>query len=397
MLYESPSNRLPSSQNEEGIALYIHWPFCLSKCPYCDFNSFVAKNVPQERFAQALINELRHSAEQQAAVPLNSIYFGGGTPSLMSPSTVEALIDQATQLFRPKDSLEITLEANPTSVEIDRLTTFRKAGVNRVSLGIQSLDPVSLKALGRQHSVAQAIDALTLARKIFPRVSFDLIYAREGQTLNQWEKELHQALTLVNDHLSLYQLTIEEGTVFARQYEKGQITLPDESLSADMLVATQTITNAHGLLNYEVSNYAQAGAESKHNLAYWRYQDYIGIGPGAHGRIRLNQQLYATERIRNPTTWLKATEKQGHGLSIMEPLSPADKAREMLLMGLRLSEGVNATNFAKRCGISLIEAVNEPILKAAIEEDYLHWDQKILRATSSGRLRLNTLLEALLN
>lgn len=386
-----------SLSQQEGISLYIHWPFCLAKCPYCDFNSHVAKSIPQKDYARALLQELRHAiAELPSLRPLKSIFFGGGTPSLMDPSTVRSLIEAATTSLHPVDDIEITLEANPTSVEIGKLRDFQQAGVNRISLGIQSLNPTALTALGREHSVNQAIEALSLAKKLFNRVSFDLIYAREGQNLTQWKQELNEALTLSNDHLSLYQLTIEPGTLFAKQYQQGKIHLPDEDVSTALYSITQEIASLHGLSAYEISNYARVGSESRHNLTYWRYQDYIGIGPGAHGRVTLEDTLYSTQRHKNPQIWLNAVTQKGHALIEKEVLSPQDKAREMLLMGLRLTEGVSASAFSERCDMALTSAIDLSMLDALLEADYLVWDGVTLKTTPAGKLRLNAILEALL-
>lgn len=386
-----------TESSQQGIALYIHWPFCLAKCPYCDFNSYVAQQIPQEAYAKALVQELKTALTEIPKRLLTSIFFGGGTPSLMLPSTVESLIDTASNLLPVSPNIEITLEANPTSVENQKLKDFQQAGINRASLGVQSLNPTALKALGREHSVMGAIEALTLAKKIFNRVSFDLIYAREGQTLPDWEKELKEALSLANDHLSLYQLTIEPGTIFAKQYQQGKITLPNDEISTEFLNITQAITGRFGLHAYEVSNYAKIGAESRHNLTYWRYQDYIGIGPGAHGRVTIGETLYATERHKNPQKWLQMVQENGHALSVKEALTPIDKAQEMLLMGLRLTQGVHASRFTERCEISLIDAVNSSMLEALVEENYLSWDNNYLKTTTQGRLRLNAILEALLS
>ncbi|MDI2091557.1 radical SAM family heme chaperone HemW [Commensalibacter oyaizuii] len=386
----------PSLQSNQGIALYIHWPFCLAKCPYCDFNSHVTKTIPQDDYAKALLQELKTALALTHNRILTSIFFGGGTPSLMAPTTVQQLIECATKNLPVADQLEITLEANPTSVENQKLKDFQQAGVNRISLGIQSLNPVALKALGREHTVGQAIEALSLAKKLFHRVSFDLIYAREGQTLSQWETELDEALALANDHLSLYQLTIESGTLFAKQYQQGKLHLPDEITSSELLQMTDSVTNRHGLAAYEISNYAKPGSESKHNLAYWRYQDYIGIGPGAHGRVTIDHNLYATERYKNPQKWLISVQENGHALCHQELLSCMDKAYEMLLMGLRLTEGVKASLFEERCGIPILDAINVSMLTALIEEDYLLWDQTYLKTTAKGKIRLNAILEALL-
>ncbi|MSP05030.1 MAG: coproporphyrinogen III oxidase [Acetobacteraceae bacterium] len=379
----------------ETLALYIHWPFCLAKCPYCDFNSHVRARIPQARFRAALQRELAWEAARLGRRHLTSIFFGGGTPSLMEPETVAALIDDATKLFDPIPALEITLEANPTSVEAGRFAGFHAAGVNRVSIGVQSLDDATLRGLGREHSAAQAIAALETGRRIFPRLSFDLIYARPSQTLAGWRAELRQALTLAADHLSLYQLTIEPGTAYEALHRHGKILLPDPDLAADLYEATGEEAGKFGLLPYEVSNYARKGAESRHNLAYWRYADYAGIGPGAHGRITLDGKLLATRRHRAPEPWAELVEHQGHGSTADENLSAEDRAREMLLMGLRLTEGIDIARFAARTGLSLDAALDTDILARAVAEDYLIHSASTLRATPAGRLRLDALLGAL--
>ena len=381
----------------DSLALYIHWPFCLAKCPYCDFNSHVRDRIPQARFARALRTELAWEAARLGRRPLASIFFGGGTPSLMEPDTVAALIADATTLFDPLPDLEITLEANPTSVELAKLAGFRAAGVNRASLGIQSLDAAALAMLGRQHSASQAVAALEAARATFPRVSFDLIYARPGQGVAAWQAELDQALHLCADHLSLYQLTIEPGTGFEALHRRGELVLPDDDLAAELYVATADACAAHGLLPYEVSNLARPGAESRHNLAYWRYLDYAGIGPGAHGRVTLDGHLIATRRHRAPEPWADRVERQGHGSTAEERIAPRDRAREMLLMGLRLTEGIDATRFAVRTGMALDDALDQSVLDQALEADYLTYAGGRLAATAEGRLRLDALLGQLVS
>jgi putative oxygen-independent coproporphyrinogen III oxidase len=381
----------------EPLALYIHWPFCLAKCPYCDFNSHVREEIPQARFAAALRAELAFEAARLGRRPLASIFFGGGTPSLMAPETVAALIADARRLFDPRPDLEITLEANPTSVEAGRLAAFRQAGVNRVSLGIQSLRAGPLALLGRRHSVSQAVAALEQARALFPRISFDLIYARPDQTLADWRAELREALTLAADHLSLYQLTIEPGTAFEALFRRGEIALPEPDLAAELYLATAEEAARFGLAGYEVSNYARPGAESRHNLAYWRYGDYAGIGPGAHGRITLDGRLLATRRHRAPEPWAERVERTGHGITSEEAVAGPERAREMLLMGLRLAEGVDADRFARRTGTPLDEALDADVLGRALEEAYLVREGPVLRATAEGRLRLDALLAALVN
>ena len=379
----------------EPIALYIHWPFCLAKCPYCDFNSHVRDRIPQARFARALRTELAWEAARLGRRPLGSIFFGGGTPSLMDPATVAELIADATRLFDPAPDLEITLEANPTSVEAGKLRAFRDAGVNRASLGIQSLDAEALRLLGREHSAGQAVAALELARATFPRVSFDLIYARPGQDLASWRAELDQALALAADHLSLYQLTIEPGTGFEALHRRGELVLPDDELAAELYTATAESCARHGLLPYEVSNLARPGGESRHNLAYWRYGDYAGIGPGAHGRVTLDAGLMATRRHRAPEPWADRVERDGHGSTAEELVQPRDRAREMLLMGLRLTEGIGAARFAARTGTALADALDADVLHQAIDAGYLTHTGDRLIATTEGRLRLDSLLAAL--
>jgi oxygen-independent coproporphyrinogen-3 oxidase len=378
------------------LALYIHWPFCLRKCPYCDFNSHVRDAIPQARFASALRRELAWEAARLGRRPLASIFFGGGTPSLMDPQTVADLIADAHALFEaPPGGIEITLEANPTSVERDKLGLFREAGVNRLSLGVQALDDAALAGLGRTHSAAQAIGALEHARATFPRLSFDLIYARPNQTLAQWQAELARALALAADHLSLYQLTIEPGTAYEAAHRRGEIVLPDDTLAEALYDATAEAAAGFGLHAYEISNYASPGAESRHNLAYWRYGDYAGIGPGAHGRLTLGVELVATRRHRAPEIWADRVEQAGHGSTPEETIAPADRAREALLMGLRLTEGIDAATFARRTGVDLAAALDPFILGAAIDEGYLEWDACRLVATASGRRRLDALLPRL--
>jgi putative oxygen-independent coproporphyrinogen III oxidase len=379
----------------EPLALYVHWPFCLAKCPYCDFNSHVRDVLPQARFRAALLRELEWEAQRLGRRPLHSIFFGGGTPSLMEPETVGVLIARARELFAPNDDLEITLEANPTSIEAGRFAGYRDAGVNRVSIGVQSLDEPALRMLGRQHSAAQAVAALEIGRRLFPRLSFDLIYARPGQALAGWRAELARALDLAADHLSLYQLTIEPGTAFEALHRRGEIVLPDADTAALLYEATAEEAGRFGLLPYEVSNYAKPGSESRHNLAYWRYGDYAGIGPGAHGRLSLGDRLLATRRHRAPEIWAQRVEAIGHGSSEDVAVTPEERAREMLLMGLRLSEGISAARFVARTGIALEDAIEPDIFVRAVEAGYLVREDDAFRATREGRLRLDALLGAL--
>ena len=380
----------------EPLALYIHWPFCLSKCPYCDFNSHVRDSIDQPRFAAALLAELRFEAQRVGRRPLASIFFGG-TPSLMAPDTAATLIAEARTLFDPLPDCEVTLEANPTSVEAAKLRDFRAAGVNRLSLGVQSLNAEALAFLGRHHSAGEAVAALELAREIFPRLSFDLIYARPDQAEAAWRAEVRTALALAADHLSLYQLTIEPGTRFATEYARGAFALPDDDAAARLYAATVEEAARFGLAPYEVSNYAQPGGESRHNLAYWRYGDYLGIGPGAHQRLLLGGKMLAERRHRAPEAWAELVERQGHGVTGTESLSPRDRAREALLMGLRLAEGVDPARIAVRAGMPMAEALDAPMVQACIEAGYLAWhaDGRLV-ASAEGRMRLDAMLPRIL-
>ena len=381
----------------EPLALYIHWPFCAAKCPYCDFNSHVRDRVDHAAFAQALRAELAREAARAGRRPLASIFFGGGTPSLMLPETAATLIEDATRLFDPLPDLEITLEANPTSVELGKLRAFRAAGVNRVSLGVQALEPEALAFLGRKHDTAEAIRALEFARETFPRVSFDLIYARPGQAEAAWRAELRRALALAADHLSLYQLTIEPGTQFATLHARGAFRLPEGEDAARLYLATAEEAARFGLRPYEVSNYAQPGAESRHNLAYWRYGDYLGIGAGAHQRLTMpDGTLLAARRHRAPEEWLARVQRDGHAVTEEEALAPRDRVREALIMGLRLSEGVDPARIASRGGLPFDQAVDPAMLEALVEEGYLAWRDGRLAATEAGLLRLDSLLPVLL-
>jgi putative oxygen-independent coproporphyrinogen III oxidase len=332
----------------EPLALYIHWPFCISKCPYCDFNSHVRESVDQDIWRTALLTDMAHEAALTKGRPLTSIFFGGGTPSLMPSATVAALIEAAEAHWGFADDIEITLEANPSSVEAARFADLAKAGVNRVSLGLQSLDDAALSFLGRAHSVAESLDALAIAQQHFPRVNIDLIYARPDQSAEQWDSELRQALSYGTDHMSLYQLTIEPGTRFETMVRTGQFLPADNDDAATLYDMTQSITAAAGLPAYEISNHARSGAESRHNLSYWRYDDYIGIGPGAHGR-RLNN---ATQRHKKPENFLSAIVRNGHALASEESLDPASRATEALLMGLRLAEGICVDRLSQKTGIA---------------------------------------------
>ncbi|WP_144186626.1 radical SAM family heme chaperone HemW [Elioraea rosea] len=385
-----------SNPSPEPVALYVHWPFCLARCPYCDFNAHVRERLDEPRYRSAILAELAFEAARIGPRPLGSLFFGGGTPSLMSPDTVGAIIAAAKAAFPGAEEPEITLEANPTSVELGRLAGFRDAGVNRISLGIQALDDTALAFLGRKHTAEQALAALAQARSLFRRASFDLIYARPGQSVTAWRDEVRRALGFGLDHLSLYQLTIEPGTPFERAHARGEIALPDEAEQAALYAATVEEAAKAGLSPYEVSNYARPGDESRHNLAYWSYADYAGIGPGAHGRIPLAGVPTATVRIRAPEAWMEAVERRGHGVREEEALPPEARAREMLLMGLRLTRGIDPARFAARAGMPLEDALEPRALAQAIGEGWLAWTRHgALAATAAGRLRLDALLPVL--
>jgi putative oxygen-independent coproporphyrinogen III oxidase len=380
---------------DPGFALYIHWPFCKSKCPYCDFNSHVRDGIAQERWRQALLAELDHAAAETAGQRVTSIFFGGGTPSLMEPATVAALIDRAASRWSIDENIEVTLEANPTSVESSRFAALRQAGVNRLSLGVQALDDRALRFLGRGHDAAEALAAIALAERHFARYSFDLIYARPEQTLPQWQAELARAVALAGDHLSVYQLTIEAGTAFAAAHARGDWVLPEEELAGDLFEATQDALAKAGLAAYEISNHARPDGECRHNLTYWRYGDYVGIGPGAHGRVTVGADKLATRRHRAPETWLTAVERQGHGMQEQIALNAAERAEEMLMMGLRLAEGVGRARFRAETGIEIEAALDSGRLADLIAGGFLVQDAQGLRATAAGRQRLNAVLAAL--
>jgi putative oxygen-independent coproporphyrinogen III oxidase len=337
-----------------GFGVYIHWPFCAAKCPYCDFNSHVRHQpVDQERFARAFAIELATMRDRTGPRTVTSVFLGGGTPSLMKPETVEAVLDAVARLWTVPEGIEITLEANPSSVEAGRFRGYRSAGVNRVSLGVQALNDPDLKFLGRLHNVSEALAAIALAREIFPRLSFDLIYARPNQTPDAWENELEEAIGHAADHLSLYQLTIEEGTPFHALHAAGKFAIPAGDRAAELYRITQEVTAAHGLPAYEISNHARPGAESRHNLTYWRYGEYVGVGPGAHGRFLEHGRRVVTVAERMPETWLNLVEARGHGITGGELLSRSEEADEFLLMGLRLAEGIDLARYETLAGRAL--------------------------------------------
>ena len=383
------------------LGVYVHWPFCKSKCPYCDFNSHVRDGVEQARWREALLTELEHAAREAPKRRVETMFFGGGTPSLMEPETVAAVVARARALWDSAADVEITLEGNPTSIEAGRFAALAQAGVNRVSLGIQALDPAALKFLGREHSVDEALEALDTARQHFQRHSFDLIYGRPGQTTESWTAELERALALAGEHLSLYQLTIERGTRFFTDHARGAFALPDEDGAAAMYELTQARLTAAGLPAYEISNHARPGAACRHNLIYWRYQDYVGIGPGAHGRFAEDRFVdgsakRATRRTSGPEAWLDAVERDGHGTAETSVVTGRDLVDEALMMGLRLSEGVERGQFAAVAGADPVDAVGESTLAPLERAGLIERDATHLRATPAGRQRLNALLERLI-
>ncbi|EME70474.1 coproporphyrinogen III oxidase [Paramagnetospirillum caucaseum] len=370
-----------------GFGIYIHWPFCLSKCPYCDFNSHAAQAMDHGRWRAALLAELNHFADETVGRTPTSIFFGGGTPSLMAPETVGALVAAVKSRWVSAPELEVTLEANPTSVEADRFRAFRDAGINRLSLGVQALDADSLAFLGRRHSVDEALAALKLAQATFPRVSFDLIYSRPGQTETHWRAELARALDLAGEHLSLYQLTVEDGTAFAPAQARGDFVLPGEDEAAAQFEATQEMCGKAGLPAYEISNHARPGAECRHNLTYWTGGEWLGIGPGAHGRFGGE----ALAQIRSPGPWLAQVERNGHATETRHRLAPAERRSELVLMGLRLRTGLDPALLAE-----VRPALDPSGLARMIEDGFLVEDSQGLRTTPAGRLVLNAVLGKLL-
>lgn len=375
-----------------GFGLYIHWPFCEAKCPYCDFNSHVSRQIDQGAWRDAYLTELQRAADETPGRVLNAVFFGGGTPSLMDPDVVADIIAAIRSHWPTANDLEVTLEANPGSVEAGRFAAYRQAGVSRVSMGIQALNDPDLKRLGRLHTAKEAMTAFDIARNTFDRVSFDLIYGRQDQSAPEWEAELKQALSLAIDHISLYQLTIEQGTAFGDRYARGKLRgLPDEDLGADMFTLTQDICNDMGMPAYEVSNHARDGAQSRHNLIYWRYGDYIGIGPGAHGRLTLDGEKFATVAYSNPQRWLDGVAKR-EAEKPRTALSRSEQATEFLLMGLRLKEGVDLSRYADIAGHEIDEkAVNHlhDIGMATRKKDRLI-------VSDQGVIVLNAVIETLL-
>ncbi|MGZ0245086.1 MAG: radical SAM family heme chaperone HemW [Alphaproteobacteria bacterium] len=378
-----------------GFGLYIHWPFCVSKCPYCDFNSHVADTVDDAAWQRSLLAELDHYGIKTKGRRLDSVFFGGGTPSLMPPAIVAALLDKLSDYWSVPTDLEVTLEANPSSIEAQKFADFRAAGVNRVSVGIQSLDDAALKFLGRVHSAAEASKAITVAERSFDRVSFDLIYALPGQSRDAWASELAQALARGTGHLSLYQLTIEKGTPFYADHRRGFFALPEEDLAADLYELTGEMMLKAGFGAYEVSNYARSGQESRHNLVYWRGGDYIGVGPGAHGRLTLDAARLRTEQVPAPAAWLQAVAQDGHATRVYERVAPMEQAEEYLMMGLRLAEGIDRAQFAQIVGRPLEDCIDGAKVTALSDAGLLETDLRGLRATGAGIQRLNMIITAI--
>ena len=374
-----------------GFGIYVHWPFCAAKCPYCDFNSHVRTKIDEAGWIDAIVRELEWTAQQQGADRpiVETIFFGGGTPSLMQGSSVGRTLDTIARLWRTANDVEVTLESNPASADATRFADYRAAGVNRLSLGVQALNDKDLKMLGRLHDVAEAKAALKLAMNRFERVSLDLIYARPDQTIAQWRDELTQALAFGTDHLSLYQLTIEPATPFFTLYKNGSLHIPNEDLAAELFEVTQELTEAAGRPAYEISNHARPGSEARHNLLYWRYGSYAGVGPGAHGRLDLNGQRIATQTEKLPERWREKVSREGQGLIEKAVISPDDAAREHLLMNLRLTEGIDLAAYRARWH-------TEPAAIASlVEQGLLTHTGDRLAATPRGRLLLNSVIAAL--
>ena len=381
---------MPTAEGGEKFGVYVHWPFCASKCPYCDFNSHVRSGgIDEARYLSAFERELAHMAALAPGRSVASVFFGGGTPSLMAPATVAGILDAIARHWAVESGAEITLEANPSSVEAERFKGYRAAGVNRVSLGVQALDDADLRALGRLHSVAEARAALDVARKTFERYSFDLIYARPRQLPDAWRRELQAALSMARHHLSLYQLTIEQGTPFAALHAAGKLAVPEPELADTLYEITQEMTQAAGLPAYEISNHAAPGEESRHNLVYWRYGEYAGVGPGAHGRLVVGGARQALVTERTPEHWLSEVERSGHGLVERATLTPAEQADEMLLMGLRLAEGVDLRRLARIGGVKPDARVIGGLVQLGLLQAPA---SDRLKATPRGRFVLNELV-----
>ncbi|MBI3503808.1 MAG: coproporphyrinogen III oxidase [Proteobacteria bacterium] len=380
-----------------SFAIYVHWPFCKSKCPYCDFNSHVRETIDGDAWRDALLAELDHYAALTPGKTVTSVFFGGGTPSLMDPHIAGAVLDRIAQRWTIADEPEITLEANPNSAEAERFAAFRTAGINRLSIGVQSLDDTALKFLGRGHDSREACRAIDRAAKLFDRFSFDLIYARPGQTAEDWSRELKAALDLQPTHLSVYQLTIEAGTQFKTSFDRGDYSLPSEAEQERLYDLTQAILEDSRMPAYEISNHAIAGQESRHNLVYWHYEDYVGVGPGAHGRLTRDGRRLATRQAKAPETWLADVKAKGHATAEETPLDRTTSVDEALMMGLRLREGIDAARFARVTGAELesAQALDTARVERMIRDGFIARTKTGIAATAQGRKVLNGLLAAL--
>lgn len=380
-----------------SFGVYVHWPFCLSKCPYCDFNSHVHDTIDHKQWVKSYLREIEYIAEMTKGRTVETVFFGGGTPSLMEPETVHEILSAIQKHWTVSPDWEVTLEANPTSSEAEKFKAFKQAGVNRLSLGIQSLREDDLKFLGRTHDIAQAKGAIELAANTFDRFSFDLIYARPQQTVEQWTAELKEALAMAVGHISLYQLTIEKNTPFFIRHARGEFKVPEEELGADFYDATEEVMAQEGFQSYEVSNYARAGEQSRHNLIYWRYGDYAGIGPGAHGRLALDGKKYATRTHRAPDIWLERTLQNGHAHHKFEFIDHLQRLQEAMMMGLRLSEGVPVARLTEEYQGDIFEVLSKEKISKLQNEGLLIFENGIIRATHEGRKCLNGVLNYLLN
>lgn len=378
------------------FGIYIHWPFCKSKCPYCDFNSHVSDSIDHEKWTQSYLREIEHIADMTKDREVTSIFFGGGTPSLMQANTVEVILSHIAKVWRIAPDVEITLEANPTSIEAQKFKDFKAAGINRVSIGVQSLRDKDLKFLGREHSSAEAIEAVKTAAKIFDRYSFDLIYARPEQKIKDWQAELKEALQYAQGHLSLYQLTIEQGTPFYVQAERGEFRIPEQDQAGEFYEITQEVLNAASMPAYEISNHAIAGQESLHNLTYWRYGDYAGVGPGAHGRLTLKKEKYATRAHRAPDIWLDKVASEGHGYHPFESVGVNERFTEMMMMGLRLRQGVSFKRIEEETGQDWRMVLAQDKVQHLVDENLLDVSKTHVMPTTEGMQRLNGLLSYLL-
>lgn len=378
------------------FGVYVHWPFCKSKCPYCDFNSHVSDSVDHEKWAASYLKEIDHVAAMTQGRKVTSIFFGGGTPSLMKPETVARIIDHIQKVWNIANDIEITLEANPTSIEAQKFKEFKEAGINRVSVGVQSLRDNDLKFLGREHSAVEALAALDIANDVFDRVSFDLIYARPEQSIDEWKAELAEAVKYAKGHLSLYQLTIEQGTPFYTRAARGEFRIPEQDQAGEFYEVTQEVLSAAGLPAYEISNHAAAGQESAHNITYWRYGDYAGIGPGAHGRLTLSDKKYATRTHRAPDIWLDKVANDGHGFHPFEEVNKEECFTEMMMMGLRLRAGIELENISRETGQDWRMVLRQDKLQHLVDEGLLELTSTHIKPTLDGMQRLNGLLAYLL-